>query len=114
MRLSAAKLNAIINKTSGRCAYCGRTIEHKNDMTIDHIKPRALGGSNDLSNLLFSCKSCNSAKASSTIEFYRLRKQFQSKYGKKISKETIDFLSDNNLISILNLPDHKFFFEVSE
>lgn len=33
------------------------------DCNIDHLLPRALGGTNDFSNLVMSCKPCNTGKA---------------------------------------------------
>ena len=40
------------------CQHCGAT----SDLTIDHITPLVRGGSNELDNLQFLCKSCNSRK----------------------------------------------------
>jgi hypothetical protein len=40
------------------CVYCGATT----DLTIDHVKPIALGGTHDLTNLVTACRSCNSKK----------------------------------------------------
>lgn len=42
----------------GSCVYC----DSSNDLTVDHIKPRKLGGTNDLDNLQCLCKTCNSSK----------------------------------------------------
>lgn len=43
------------------CQYCGRTIP---DVTlhVDHIKPVAKGGKNDIMNLITSCSDCNLGK----------------------------------------------------
>jgi 5-methylcytosine-specific restriction enzyme A len=40
------------------CQKCGAV----DNLTIDHIIPLALGGSNDISNFHTLCKSCNSSK----------------------------------------------------
>jgi len=40
------------------CVYCGS----KERISIDHIQPMIRGGTNDLSNLQFLCRSCNSRK----------------------------------------------------
>lgn len=62
------------------CAYCGTT----NNLSIEHIIPRAKGGSDNSDNLVHACKSCNSSKKDTTI-FYWL-----SITGRKPYSETID------------------------
>lgn len=46
------------NRYGHLCAQCGSTFE----LQIDHIRPIARGGSNDLNNLQLLCRSCNSRK----------------------------------------------------
>ncbi len=41
-----------------KCKNCGAT----NNLTIDHIKPRVFGGSNNIENLQCLCKTCNASK----------------------------------------------------
>lgn len=41
-----------------RCAYCGR----KTRLTKDHIIPLTLDGTNDISNIVPSCRACNASK----------------------------------------------------
>jgi len=53
------QLRKMIFKRDGNCCkYCGS----KENLSIDHIKPVLVGGSNDISNLQTLCKSCNSRK----------------------------------------------------
>ena len=40
------------------CAYCGS----QEDLTLDHIKPRSLGGEDTSVNVLCACHSCNQSK----------------------------------------------------
>lgn len=42
------------------CVQCGSG----EDLTVDHIIPRALGGEDKLDNLRVLCRSCNSRKGS--------------------------------------------------
>ena len=50
------------------CAYCRRS---DCKLTIDHVQPLTRGGSNDISNLVPACRSCNSRKHNKTIEEWR-------------------------------------------
>ena len=48
----------ILTKYKFTCQNCGT----KENLTIDHIKPVSLGGTNESRNLTVLCKSCNSRK----------------------------------------------------
>jgi len=42
------------------CGYCGITeISFGGELTIDHFRPRAAGGNDDLENLVYACLRCN-------------------------------------------------------
>lgn len=60
----------VYEKTNGHCAYCGCELEYSN-MQVDHVIPRANGGTNDFNNLLPACRSCNHRKGTSTVESFR-------------------------------------------
>jgi len=45
-----------------KCQYCGKDIAEKADMEIDHVVPRAKGGSDAYENLFLSCRRCNQEK----------------------------------------------------
>lgn len=52
----------VLHRDNFACRYCGRpapTVE----LEVDHVTPRALGGSNDPSNLVTACVDCNSGKS---------------------------------------------------
>jgi len=65
------KREKIYKKYRGRCAYCGIKIGFKKDFQIDHLKPKSRGGTNDIDNLMPSCKRCNQLKYNSDIEEFR-------------------------------------------
>lgn len=48
------------------CVYCGKDAAH-----VDHVMPKARGGSDDLSNLVPCCTRCNHAKGIMTAEEWR-------------------------------------------
>jgi 5-methylcytosine-specific restriction endonuclease McrA len=47
-----------------RCVYCGS----KDNLTIDHVRPRSKGGKTTADNCVTACRSCNQAKGSMSIE----------------------------------------------
>jgi HNH endonuclease/RRXRR protein len=53
----------LLEKFQHRCVYCGR---ENTAFELDHIRPRARGGSNRVSNLALSCHDCNAAKGDRT------------------------------------------------
>ena len=67
--------NFVFSKTNGRCSYCGAKATE-----IDHIVPRAQGGTNSTFNLTPTCKSCNKLKGKLSL------KDFGKLVGKNFSK----------------------------
>ncbi len=57
-------------KYGGRCAYCGQPLT-KQHMQVDHIKPKALGGTDAEDNLNPSCQQCNHYKDTKSVEQFR-------------------------------------------
>lgn len=57
---------SLLRRDGPVCAYCGRpggTGLPFSRLTIDHVRPRSKGGTNDLGNLVLACKLCNRRKA---------------------------------------------------
>lgn len=48
----------VFSRDSYKCKYCNTEL----DLTVDHIKPEALGGTLELENLQTLCRACNSKK----------------------------------------------------
>ena len=53
-----------------KCVYCGRKMGEVL-MTVDHFVPLELGGKNDVTNFVTSCKPCNKAKGSQDPKAWR-------------------------------------------
>lgn len=75
MSFTKAERERVYQKYDGHCAYCGKKIEYK-DMQVDHFKPlRAWNsedsGSNEMSNLMPSCRRCNHYKRANSLELFR-------------------------------------------
>lgn len=49
------------------CAYCGGLFTHK-ELSRDHVKPSCQGGLDVWTNVVTSCKRCNSEKGGRTLE----------------------------------------------
>jgi 5-methylcytosine-specific restriction endonuclease McrA len=62
--LSWIKSNAksIIRRTAKRCAYCNKKLK-KHEITIDHLVPIALGGTDEYNNIVPACEACNNKKS---------------------------------------------------
>ena len=59
--------HTLFGRQEGRCAGCQIVFPFRN-MTIDHIIPRAKGGSDHIDNLQILCGACNSAKGRGSNE----------------------------------------------
>ena len=55
----------VLRRDGFACVYCGRTARAGVVLHIDHYQPRSLGGSNDIDNLVTSCRECNLGKGAS-------------------------------------------------
>lgn len=64
--LTAAQWATILEAHNNCCAYCGTD----GPMTKDHVIPISRGGTDNASNVVPACKSCNSSKGNKTaVEF---------------------------------------------
>lgn len=57
----------ILRRDGHRCRYCGAGALAA-PLTVDHVTPLALGGTDDPSNLATACEPCNSGKTSTLPE----------------------------------------------
>lgn len=53
---------AVYLRDGASCVYCGRDASTGAVLSLDHVVAHNKGGSNHESNLVTSCKSCNSSK----------------------------------------------------
>lgn len=61
----------LLEKWGRTCAYCDKTDV---PLQIEHIRPKASGGSNRISNLTLACAKCNQKKGSSSVEVFLAKK----------------------------------------
>lgn len=65
---------AIKDAWNNRCAYCGKPPIDDNSLTIDHVRPKSMGGEDRTSNVIPACRECNQAKSSENwIAWYRMQ-----------------------------------------
>lgn len=60
------KRKAIYRRDDHACVYCRAGVEDS-ILTLDHVHPRELGGTNHESNLVTACLTCNSMKRDLTL-----------------------------------------------
>lgn len=64
---------ALLDRDGNKCSICGVELTHDN-ISIDHIFPRGLGGSNNFNNLRLLCRACNNKYANTAFFAYEFEK----------------------------------------
>lgn len=65
MALSKRLRYEVLRRDNYTCRYCGKSAPEV-VITVDHVIPKALGGSDEPSNLCAACRDCNGGKTSSS------------------------------------------------
>ena len=74
MGLHASRKRRVFERDKYRCQYCGTDMTlhfaypHLGVITVDHMVPKAAGGSNRIQNLVTCCRPCNQRKRNLPIE----------------------------------------------
>jgi hypothetical protein len=118
---------AVWNKSGGICWYCGiqtkrMKIEHVqigdetkgkylNQFCSDHIIPLSRGGSNEIDNLVPSCRKCNSRKGIKTLDEFRYRQAWRFLVGFVFSKKQLMYLRSIGVVLPPLEKSFKFWFE---
>ena len=87
------------------CRYCGKSALKGelsiSDLTVDHVRPRAVGGTWNIENLVTACRSCNELKASvicnsleEAIEFVAQQRELKDRYFIKMALEDAGYPAD--------------------
>jgi hypothetical protein len=66
--LSPSKRFQVLQRSGHACYYCGRKAPQYL-IDVDHMKPRALGGTHHDFNLVAACQDCNRGKAAAWLDF---------------------------------------------
>jgi 5-methylcytosine-specific restriction endonuclease McrA len=59
-----SKREQLVKEYGSRCWWCGVELSKK-QLTLDHLKPKSLGGSHSLENLRLACRKCNASRGNS-------------------------------------------------
>ncbi|MCB9311012.1 MAG: HNH endonuclease [Lewinellaceae bacterium] len=83
-------------QTGKICNYCGSV----DNLVLDHIFPKKLGGKDDAENLIFACRTCNSSKGKKDLmEWMAYRGQFLPlMIIRRYLKLTYNYCSDNGIL----------------
>lgn len=91
-KFNAEQRKIIYEHNHGICAICGRSVAFE-EFTIDHWKPLAKGGTNELNNLKVAHRSCNLIKGSFQPEMLMNELAeilaYQSRQNEEIAKSMI-------------------------
>jgi 5-methylcytosine-specific restriction endonuclease McrA len=63
------KRNGIFERDEFRCVYCGEQFPAE-ELTLDHVQPRARGGDRSEGNLVTACKGCNTLKGHRRLSLF--------------------------------------------
>ncbi len=94
--------------TPNNCWYCGEG----NPSTVDHVRPKSLGGGDDMGNLVLACKSCNSSKKDMLVSAFRFHVSWsKTKYYESINSTAARKLLKQGVVFSGFQNNHKFWFE---
>ena len=100
----------IYEKYDSRCAYCGNIITIK-EMQVDHMCSKKHGGTDDVNNLMPSCRRCNHYKRAYDLEGFR---SVMKTLGHRIKQNYINKVAIDYGIIVLYEWDGEFYFEWRE
>ena len=83
----------IFGRSNGKCVYCGAKATE-----IDHVVPKANGGTDSTYNLVASCRTCNQKKSNLSLKEFgkKMNKDFSSLEPKKLPKDAAIVQSARN------------------
>jgi RNA-directed DNA polymerase len=61
--LTTDRMANLLKRQQGRCAWCGLLFTDRTDIEVDHLLPRALGGTADVANLQLLHRICHDQKS---------------------------------------------------
>lgn len=97
----SARLRLSFNRQSGICTYCHHPMtlekDRMNSATMDHVIPRAVGGTSASFNLVVACYRCNQIKGAMSLS------DFFSSFRPHRFPETNGSVRENNAWKMSNI-----------
>ena len=93
----------ILRRAGARCELCGASSK-ETQIDVDHIVPRARGGSNDLENLQALCRTCNSQKRDrDSTNFHTLHEDYDERESNCVFCSSVSdrIISKNSLAYVI-------------
>jgi 5-methylcytosine-specific restriction endonuclease McrA len=81
-RLKRQKREKLLAKYGRGCWLCGKEIREDQMVTLDHVRPRAKGGSHSLANLRLAHRSCNSRRGTKWMPVLKLTADMRVRAGR--------------------------------
>lgn len=93
----------VLRRDNHSCRYCGATATDAK-LTIDHVVPVALGGTDQPDNLVAACQDCNTGKTSSNPDAQLIEQVTDDaiRWGRAMGKAAEMMLADSNRRSALH------------
>ena len=67
MRAASAVFIALLARDGSACYLCKQPADESDPLEIEHVRPRAAGGTDDLGNLRLAHRSCNRTKGTHAV-----------------------------------------------
>ena len=101
---AAAQKRVVAERAGGCCEYCLSPLTYSTDpFAIEHVTPRAVGGSNANDNLAFSCLGCNGYKFTSVEKVDPITKQIAPFYHPRRHEWSNHFAWNEDLTLLVGL-----------
>lgn len=90
----------VLRRDNYTCRYCGESAPDV-EVTVDHVIPKALGGTDDPANLVTACKDCNGGKTSTNPDAPLVADVAQDalRWSRAIAQAAQEMLADSGRLS---------------
>lgn len=92
----------ILSRCKGVCCHCGKEIAIGDDFTIEHIIPLSKGGTNDFTNLVSLCETCNKDKDADIVDAEYYEHAPKVVY-EEIERNLASYFEENDWLTATNI-----------